>query len=326
VDFTLLRFKGRKQVHPIELIFLQTKTITSLLCIDNSNQTPYILITKKKVTEMKSIYKYIDYREYLRDSYLNLKENTDKFSYQNFSDLLNLGDRSFIQNIISGKRKLPLEKIDLVIKGLKIDSIEGDYFTNLVNWANAKNHTIKDDLWNKILKHPSFKNTLNKDSINQLFSHWYTLVIKEVILNLNSLDPQAIQKAIKFPLQLDKISQAITTLLQTGIIFKEGDQFQDEPEVLRVGGNDPILTEIIRDYQKQLIKISCDFLDILPSSSRTVMSATFSLTQEERAEIDLKIKAIFNDIEQFSTNNDLNKTVQQLNIQFFPYQELQHEV
>lgn len=275
---------------------------------------------------MKPIFQYIDYREYLRDTYLSKKEDTEKFSYQNYSDLLTLGDRSFIQNIISGKRKLPNEKIENVTKGLKLSELESDYFKNLVSWANAKNHAVKDEFWNKILKHPSFTNTLGKDCIHQLFAHWYILVIKETILNLNTLDPQAIQKAIQFPLQLDKISQSITTLLQTGIIFKDGQFFKDEPEVLRVGGNDPILTELIRNYQKQLIQISCDFIDILPPSSRTVMSSTLSLTAEQRQMVDLKIKSIFKDLEDFTEKGDSEKTVQQLNIQFFPYQELQHEI
>jgi hypothetical protein len=80
-----------------------------------------VLIAKRT---MKSIYKYIDYRKYLKDFYDESKAAKHYFSYRFFAQRAGLKAPILLKLVIDGKRNLSRKAIDKFITGMGLKEKE----------------------------------------------------------------------------------------------------------------------------------------------------------------------------------------------------------
>lgn len=84
------------------------------------------------------IFKYLDYRLYLADTYTYYKQTTTYFSYRYFSSKAGINSSSFLKLVIEGKRGLTDETCEKFIHALRLWGKEGDFFRVLVKYNQAK--------------------------------------------------------------------------------------------------------------------------------------------------------------------------------------------
>src|SRR5690606_29547640 len=84
------------------------------------------------------IFEYLDYRQYLADTYNYYKATTTYFSYRYFSSKAGINSSSFLKLVIEGKRGLTDETCEKFIHALRLWSKEGDFFRILVKYNQAK--------------------------------------------------------------------------------------------------------------------------------------------------------------------------------------------
>lgn len=84
------------------------------------------------------IFKYLDYRLFLADTYTYYKQTTTYFSYRYFSSKAGINSSSFLKLVIEGKRGLTDETCEKFIHALRLWGKEGDFFRVLVKYNQAK--------------------------------------------------------------------------------------------------------------------------------------------------------------------------------------------
>ncbi|MBN1600968.1 MAG: TIGR02147 family protein [Chitinispirillaceae bacterium] len=79
---------------------------------------------------MPNIFTYHDYRQYLGDYYTEKKAKCPAFSYQNFSQKAGFSSKSFIFNVIKGKKALSRASVVKLSLAMGLSKTESAYFEN----------------------------------------------------------------------------------------------------------------------------------------------------------------------------------------------------
>ncbi|MBO9667942.1 MAG: TIGR02147 family protein [Bdellovibrio sp.] len=93
--------------------------------------------------ERPQVHTYSDYRRFLLDMYKFRKEGNVGFSFEFISSKIGTS-RSYLKNIMDGRRHLSIDKISAVGKAFKLDKSEMDYFSVLVLKDICEEPLLKD--------------------------------------------------------------------------------------------------------------------------------------------------------------------------------------
>lgn len=262
------------------------------------------------------IFQFIDYRRLLKEFYAFQKESLEKFSFEMWSSELGLNHRSFLQNIINGRKKLPQELVQPLIDSMCLSTSEARYFELIVAWSNTKDDMKRSEYWDEILASSKLNTGMDATVISGLLGDWKIPIIKEIILCLQDISVDSIIQYCFFKLKNEEVESSIEFILDHKLVYLENGVWCDGLKVLRVNKNSPIESHLLKQYQKKQIEISIDALETIPINSRNIMTSTFSVNEATYREIELKSKEIFDLI--INQQQDLdNPVVGQLNVQLF---------
>ena len=82
---------------------------------------------------MKPVSSYLDFREYLRDFYLEKKKTTG-FSFRDFAKVAGFSSPVFIKLVMDGKANLAQSGATKLCNAMGLRNRERVYFKNLIRW------------------------------------------------------------------------------------------------------------------------------------------------------------------------------------------------
>ena len=135
---------------------------------------------------MPSIFNYQDYRKFLADYYEEKKISTPSFSYQNFSRRAGFSSKSFVFNVIKGRKTLSRTSVVRMCGAMGLSKTEAAYFENLVYFNQAMNFTERNFYFEKLsairpkTMEASKTRNLRQDQY-EFYSQWYHAVIRSLI-------------------------------------------------------------------------------------------------------------------------------------------------
>ena len=99
---------------------------------------------------MKSVFEYLDYRNFLKDFYEERKGRQGFFSYRYFGDKVGI-DPSYLLKVLLKSRHLSEASIARVSSFCGHSDTETEYFTTLVHFAKARSQSESKLLFEKLL-------------------------------------------------------------------------------------------------------------------------------------------------------------------------------
>ena len=131
---------------------------------------------------MNTIYKYIDYRKFIKDFYLFKKSSVRKFSYRSFSEKASFSSPNFIKLVIDGKKNIRKESILKLCKAMELKKKETEFFSYLVFFNQAKNAIDKNYYFGLLSSIRTPKSVQKLDFKHcEFFNNWYNTVVREII-------------------------------------------------------------------------------------------------------------------------------------------------
>jgi len=88
---------------------------------------------------MPDIFSYYNYREFLKDYYIQKKALNHAVSYAFLAQKAGFKSKSLIPHVIEGKKNLSKESIYKLASAMKLDKKSFEYFEDLVSFNQAKN-------------------------------------------------------------------------------------------------------------------------------------------------------------------------------------------
>jgi uncharacterized protein (TIGR02147 family) len=95
---------------------------------------------------------YLSVHHYLEDLYLFRKKNEPGFSYDSWSQELDIKSRSFLRQVVIGRRSLTENLTKLFCERLNLYGADRDYFELLVQYSNSKNQQTKNIVGKKMMQ------------------------------------------------------------------------------------------------------------------------------------------------------------------------------
>lgn len=269
------------------------------------------------MNKMVSIFDYLNYREFLSDSYKERKASNPAFSYRFIGGKIGLSASTFVR-IIQGKRNVTTKHIAAIAAVFHLKKQEEKYFELLVQFNQSSSSEEKKMFFEKLL---SFKNTefllLMKDRYD-LFNEWYYIAIRELLVHYRFKDDfEALAKRVEPPIQPREARKAIELLEKMSLIKRDSRGYYKPTDTLITVGED-WQSIAIANFQKTVISLAQSAIDRFKPDARDISTLTVNLSQKKLQIVKEKIRALRKEIMEIENIDKENDTVFQINFQIFP--------
>jgi uncharacterized protein (TIGR02147 family) len=268
---------------------------------------------------MRSIFEFIDYRQYLKDYYEFNKKTSRAFSYRYFSAKAGYISPVFLKLVIDHERNLSRASIDKFCKALKLENKEAAYFKNLVLFDQAKTFDDKQVYHKVMLSIANWvpEKILAADQYDY-FNNWYNVVIRELATLIDfKNDYGLLASCVQPPITADEAEQSIELLSRNKLIVKKpGGGWKKTDAALTT--NDSIGSMLVRRLNREMIVNALKGLDKLPKEKCHISGITVGVSSEMFDILNAEIMAFNGRIIALVNKKRKNNCVFQLNIQLFP--------
>ena len=268
---------------------------------------------------MKDIFKYEDYRLFLKDHYEGRKAENKSYSFRFFARKAGLDSPNYYKLVMDGQRNLTHKNVKKFSKGLGLGEKESVYFENLVFFNQAKNDEEKEFYAKnlKLARSEMARGFLSKDQY-EVMSKWYPLVIKELAqMDEFFAKPKWIAARLDYRITPVQAKEAVELLERLGLI--EVDAKTKKINVTQQSLQTPDVThsDAIIKYYQQMLDLAKDCLVSQDVKERCFSALTVAVNKEDLAKAFSMVHEFRNKLDTFFTKNKKYNSVYQLNMQLF---------
>lgn len=269
---------------------------------------------------MKSIFEYLNYREYIGD-YYEEKKREGGFSYRLFAKQAGFVSPVFIKMVIEGKSKLSRDSAAKLAKVMGLTKQSRKFFHQLVLFNQA------DDIDGKMAHLAEMKlltrelkiHQLNSDQL-EFYSSWYHPVVRELVGMLKTAQsPKEIAEHIIPQISEEEINSSIHLLTRLGLL-SENEVGDLKPENTMVSSEGLTMGSlVIRSTQKRLAELGGESIERVDPSERDISGLTISIPENEMSAISAELQRCRRRIMEIAQNSseEANR-VYRLNLHLFP--------
>lgn len=265
------------------------------------------------------ILKYENYRDYLRDWYVWMKESKPGFSYRAFSSWVGFSSPNQLQLVIQGKRNITRDTLPLFSKILKFKRREARYFELIVGLNQAATPEAKAACVEEISRYFKKYGDAIKHSQIEYLMKWYYAVVREMV-TMKGFNPErhALAKRIGHGVTPRDVDDALAKLMELGMLLKDArGKLRQAQAVLTTGSETSEAASYF--YHGQMISLAQKALREQMPDERHFSAITLACRKEDVPEIaqmlnDCRRQVLGYLSERGSIEDD---DVYQLNLQFF---------
>jgi uncharacterized protein (TIGR02147 family) len=277
---------------------------------------------KKNAPAKINIYKYLEYREFLRDFYESRKQCNDFYSYRYMAMKVGM-DHSTLVRVLLSKRHISIRAAERFIALCGLSERQGEYFLAMVNFSKAKNDKQARLYFEKML---ALKQRVSRKLENyqyEYFQKWYYAVIRS-LLEIHDFkgDYKALAQKLSPSISVPEAKQAVELLERLKLIKKNsrGKYELSDPHVT-ISKDIPVYA--VKAHQKQTIMLAAESLEHHHKDFRDISSITLAIDRDRIQEIKERIKACRDGIIKLLDDVEKPECVYQVNFQLVPVSHLE---
>ena len=270
-----------------------------------------------------NLFDYTNYRDFLRDKYDELKNESSSFSYRYFSMKCGYSSPNFLKLVTEGKRNLSQESVKKFSHFFKFDKNEKIYFEKLVKLNQAKCTSERAETAKEILKSTLFNRVhpLAKDQF-EYTSKWYYVAVRELLATENHpLGVKRISELIFPKVSETKIKRALEILIRLKMVKKINNRFVQTEEVVSTG--DEVTYSGVADYHREMMRLASNSIDEISREHRDISGVAIGLSDEGIKELKQMIQAFRKDVLELSERDKKKRVVYQVSLQMFPLSKVE---
>ena len=275
---------------------------------------------------MISVFTYLDYREYLRDVFVEQKELRRTFSHRAFARMAGFSSSNYVLLVMQDKRNLSSEGIQKVARGLKLKKREAEFFENLVRFNQAKSDAEKNFYYGRIAANRKYAESrpLEKEQY-EYYSRWYVPAIRELVL-LDDFreDPKWIAERISPAITPREAKEALDLLLEMNLITR-GENGRIMQTHRHISGGDEVASLAMKNFQREMIELAAKSIERTPHKKREIGSLTFAISRERLAEAKKLMRDFRSKLAGFIAEGEKPEAIYQFNMQLFNLSKIEKE-
>ena len=264
---------------------------------------------------MKTVFSFVDYRDYLNSYYEAQKIINRGLSLSAFAKKAELKSGAYLKMILDGSRNLTTKNILGFAKATGLSYEETQYFEALVNLNQADNQMMKD-YYRQRMKElgKSRPKQLSKNIGKNIFSAWY---YPAALVCIESVSKETAVKRLKTRLGLDRPAseKLIEEFVEVDLIRLESGVYVMNAEYFVY--QDPTGMKLMhKKYIGEQLQKSQEAFESSYDKGAQFFAHTFTLEKQQLKFFVDKIDSFLQEITD-SSNRFRNETVAQLNVQLF---------
>ncbi len=249
----------------------------------------------------------LDYREFLKTFFLKNRncESPRALTYQEFANRAGFSSKSFMKEVIDGKKKLSPNSLEKVKVGLKLNGFWSDYFEGLIGSEEPSFQTAKHSkeyyeeklskLKKKFSKLKDKKVLTSNSSLVQVFLETN---FPEVYASLGDTDHGEEFNVIanRSKVETERLEAILQKMQESGLVLKKGNKYIPIAGALDI--SEIKSTEVYKmDFFRSIEKAKQRFQAQLSSDKALFMTQTFSVSESQLQEFKESLAIL---IEEFS--------------------------
>jgi uncharacterized protein (TIGR02147 family) len=240
--------------------------------------------TKEK--NRPEIYRYTDYRKYLRDLFEYTKDENPDFSFRSFSSAAGYSSSGILKEVMNGSRKLPLKRIKDFMRPFNLTDKEQLFFEKLVLFNEVKDEAERSNLFRELIRlkrKPGTRKLTAGEA--RFYEKWYYCVVRELVTFPDfKEDPRWIAAQTSPRIMPGQAQEALQLLLELGFLKRDGKGAlaQAEPK-LDVDPDE--LIQSVREFSRSMIELGWESIERFDPKHREVSGLTLAMSAECYAKV-----------------------------------------
>ena len=271
---------------------------------------------------MKSVFHYLDYRQYMKDWYDEAKAKNPAFSFRAWADKCGYKSKSFIPEVLSGKKRLSPKSVEQMGQALGLKNEHLRYFEVLTLFQNSRSESEKKlhlETLQKFKRLPA--QTREVMYGYEILQKWHVPVIREIICSSPfDGDYTALGNLLEPPISKKDAREAVQLLINAKLVEKQGNGFKPTDKNLII--RPEVHSIAVREFQKKVLELGNDALIKYAKENRNIQTITLGTNPELRKELNRVINVFINEVVDLTNKYPGIDRVEHLNIELFPLTKL----
>jgi uncharacterized protein (TIGR02147 family) len=267
---------------------------------------------------MPSIYNYLNYREYIRDYFIEQKQFKKQLTHRAVLKKMGITSTGFLSNVIAGKKNLNDEMAGNLGKIIDLASRERQYLNNLVAYTQSKSIEEKKKHLDRLLAMRKSELAYMNDGQFSIFSQWYYVYIRDLLCFFHFKDDYStLAGMLDPPIKPEEAEAAINDLEKLGFISRDSEGYFRPRDRLVTTGDEAHSVQLA-NFQLATMDLAKRSLKKHPSDKRDISFVSLTLSVESFARVKSEIQAFRKRLLLMAKDEQKADRLYQCNIQFFP--------
>lgn len=224
------------------------------------------------------LYRYLSYRDWLRDWYAAQKEADSRFSHRLFARRASVRSPSLLNEVIVGKRNLTSRTLEGFCRACRLTHAEAGFFADLVAFDQADTDAERNEAWERIAARRRFQEARPVEGAMVTYlSTWYLPAIRELALRPDfRADPRWVSERLRPKITVAEAKKALATLETLGML-RISEDGTAEPVDVSVSTPNEVSGLAAHNYHRQMLQRAIDGIEGFDPSERHIVAATVAI-------------------------------------------------
>lgn len=273
------------------------------------------MATRAKV----DVYRYRDFRTFLRAYCERAKAERSGFSYTAFAAGVGLRSPNYLRLVIDGERALTPELAHRFGEACGLSGEALQFFCVLAAFNQAKSAREREVHYAKLQGFRRFREAHRLDAAQSAYhAEWYIPAIFELCAHEDfSDDPQWVASTLLPPISPKQAKQALATLEELGLLKRNASGRLVQAEAVVETPDGPLGHQVIQ-FHRVMMQRAAEAIERVPREEREIASLTLCISEERLHELKAELADIQNRLAERYQADARPQRVVQVNIQMFP--------
>ncbi len=269
--------------------------------------------------ERPEIYKYSDYRLFLKDWLAFKKSSQSKFSLRSLSKKAGLAS-GYLPMVMGGKRELSQAALSKLIPFLGLIAAEQSFFENLLVLGISDSHEARVIAIERMQDFKKYQTHNQQDTeVYTYLSRWYYVAIREMAcLTEFKLDPEWIQDQLNYSVPLKEIKDAIEFLkLHKYLEVNQAGEVIPPEKDLNCSG--PVYRMALAKFHREIFDLAILSIDKVNSADRNIQGHTLAVSQASFEKTQKILNEAIEKIREIGRKEKDGERIYHLEVALFPF-------
>ena len=265
------------------------------------------------------VFRYRDYRTFLKAFYGENKAKEYGFSLRAFSKRARLRSSNYLKLVMDGDRNLTAAMATRFAEACSLRAEAADYFCELVAFNQATTAAERERVYVRLGRFKQYRKIYRLDREQEAYhSSWYIPVVRELVARADFRDDARwIARTLQPKIAPREAAHALKTLTKLGLLVRDGDGRLKQNEALVQTPDGPLGHQVMR-FHRAMLERAAEALDVVPREERAIESLTFCVSEARIQELKGQIDAFCEELLQTYQADEHSRRVVQVNVQMFP--------